>query len=420
MSKILDRLEAASLADPLVFGITHVPLDSGRPWKMTHRAWLPAIYNAGNPFLIEKDPLGYRKDVVIIKATQMGITTMAIIRALHFLMGWDVRVWFGLPRERDVNDFVGTRLDPMIKASPLLSSRISQPNNNSTKAFKPASFLYIVPMLSEPRSIPVDMVVADEVDLTPQVNVDVARNRMDASPWKISIMLSTPTFPDYGIDRYYKESDMREWLVKCPECGHEQELDWEINLMIEGNPDRPRKVWYGCEKCGAELDLDTINNNGRWVAKRPDAFSIGFHLHQMLNTPAPELYRIYNSPSTNIEEFWRKRLGKPHAVEGGQLSVEDLKGLLFTRKVEKKNFPESGKMYFAGADQGNTINMVVVEYDPLKPENLDIVLAEAIPLSVGFKRLDAVMGQFNIRMMVVDGNPNRHNALALTENTKAG
>ena len=47
--------------------------------------------------------------------------------------------------------------------------------------------------------------------------VELARKRLGHSSYGWELALSTPTFPGYGIDAAFMETDQRFWLLKCAE-----------------------------------------------------------------------------------------------------------------------------------------------------------------------------------------------------------
>jgi hypothetical protein len=403
------KLAELTRRDPLAFALTHVDLLDNKKWELDTRAWLPEIFNQVNPWVVEKNPTYYpTKTLAVIKSTQAGITTLAISKALHFLSNWTVRVGYMLPRWRDLQDFASTRLDPIIKTSPYLRSiKKPEPDNASVKAIN-NSYLFFMEGTVEPRSMPIDMLLVDEVDLCDPPNVGTAINRMDASPWKLLTYLSTPTLPNTGIDAIYQTSDQREWTVHCT-CGHWQIMDWDKHLRIRGNPNDPEDVWFACEKCDRVLTVHDIQN-GEWIAQMPSQANtaFGYHIHQMLTTSARELYKHYRDPTQSIAEFWRKRLGKTYTMQGGSVTRDDILINCFTEPYEMQPAHDGGgDTYVMGADQGNRIHVVIGKI-PKGKKSIQVVWVETIPLEKGFDRLKQLVKLFRIKRGVVDRNPNAH------------
>jgi hypothetical protein len=267
----------------------------------------------------------------------------------------------------------------------------------------------------EPRMMPADALFVDEVDLSNPDNMSTALNRLDASRWKLATYLSTPTVPNYGIHGLYETSDKRQWLVKCPKCNYEQPLDWELNLRIEGARNKPSKVFYGCVKCNAEITVPHIQT-GRWVAEYPDLSRevAGFHVHQMLTTPAEELYAHFRDPQQKLVEFYRKRLGKPYEIGSGSVTREDFLVTCFDTPYDEEYVHDNESTYYLGADQGNEIQVVIAKKEK-DSKRKKVVHVELIPLQAGFDRLAQLMNLYKIRRAVVDGSPNRHSAINLID-----
>jgi hypothetical protein len=409
---INDELQSIVLRDPLAFGISYIDLLEGKKWEVATRAWATEIYQAVNPWVVEKYPTDEPKRVVVTKSTQAGISTWGMVRMFHFATNWPVRIFYTLPRQQDVLDFVTTRIDPMIKASPYLRNLQGTPDSAHAKKIGD-SYLFFMELSVEPRMMPADALFVDEVDLSNPDYMSTALNRLDASRWKLSYYLSTPTIPNYGIHGLYTASDSRQWLVKCPKCRHEQPIDWEINLRVVGVASKPDRVYYGCIKCDAEITIQDMQF-GRWVAEHPGADMIGYHVHQMLTTPAPALYTLYRDPQTKLVEFYRKRLGKPYELGGGSITRDDILVTCFDSPYDPEPSYDGKSTYYLGADQGNEIQVIISKDEPGK-NRPKIVHIEAIPIEQGFNRLAQLINLYKVRYGVVDANPNRHASIALTD-----
>ena len=49
----------------------------------------------------------------------------------------------------------------------------------------------------------------------PEYLIPVVEKRLGGSIYKIKRFVSTPSYSDYGVNRKFKEGDMREWFIKC-------------------------------------------------------------------------------------------------------------------------------------------------------------------------------------------------------------
>jgi hypothetical protein len=409
-----DELGSLTRRDPLAFGITYIDLLEDKQWEVKTRQWATEIYATVNPWLIEKYPVNQARQMVVTKSTQAGISTMALVKAFHLASNWSVRIGYTLPRQQDTIDFVTTRADPAIESSPYMKDKLGNPNSTHAKRIG-KSYIFFIEMSTEPRMMPLDALFVDEVDLSNPDNLATVLNRLDASRWKLQTYLSTPTVPNYGIHGLYSASDMREWLVKCPKCSQEQPIDWEVNLRIVGPQNKPERVFYGCGACNAEITVEHMQT-GRWVAQHPDLSKdlVGFHIHQMLTTPADALYKIFRDPRTTLIEFYRKRLGKPMEIGGGSVERDDFLANCFDLPYEWEDEFDGESTYYLGADQGNEIQVVIGKREK-HSRRLKIVHVELIPITRGFDRLAQLMDIYHVKKAVGDGSPNRHAMLGMVK-----
>jgi hypothetical protein len=400
------------LRNPLAWGITYVDLLENKQWEVETRRWIVEPYLVLNPWALEKYPVGQPRRMSIEKSTQAGISTMALVKVLHFATNWSVRIGYTLPRDQDALDFTSTRFDPVIKASTYLRSKLGQPDSAHAKQIG-KSYIFFLGMNTEPRMMPLDAVYVDEVDLSDPDNLSTVLNRLDASRWALNFFLSTPTVAGYGIDGLISTSDMREWMVQCPQCNTWQSLDWEQNLRIVGPQNKPERVYYGCASCNTELTPEHIQT-GQWVPQQPDLTNehTGYHITQMMTKSAPELYKHYRDPQTKLAEFYRKRLGKPYEIGGGSISRDDFLVTCFDEPYAEELSWMPDATYYMGIDQGNELQVIIGKIEN-GSKRKKIVHVEIISIEKGFRRAKQLMELFKVRYCVIDGNPNRHDALDL-------
>jgi len=173
------------------------------------------------------------------------------------------------------------------------------------------------------RSIQVDCVKFDELDLMAEDVRTKALGRMGHSTVKREVYISNPTLPDYGIDAVWNESDQRSYLHRCP-CGN-----W-VNAL-ETFPDcvavRDDGTGYvRCMKCGREVTERTI---GEWVPAYPDRSNDmeGYqwsHLTSSFNDPAEILENYTNPPKGNLDDVYRLRLGLAHVSQEDKLEISQV------------------------------------------------------------------------------------------------
>jgi len=139
-----------------------------------------------------------------------------------------------------VGEFSKSRFGPLIRENPDVIGRWVKDTDSVTLKNVGGAFLYLRgarlsqavggPGVEEKesvalRSIPVDRVVFDELDLMDDEVVSKARGRMGASEMQEEAYLSNPTGEGGGIHRLWLESDQREWERRCGGCGRWQSAD---------------------------------------------------------------------------------------------------------------------------------------------------------------------------------------------------
>ena len=182
--------------------------------------------------------------VVIRKAAQMGASEYAISRALHFAITRGGSVMYFFPSDQDVADFSRDRFAPAIGQDRYLAGLVRDTDTIGLRQIGKGS-IYFRGTRSTPhlKSVPADFLIFDELDEMEAAKIDLARKRVGHSIYGWELALSTPTFPEYGIDAAFLETDQRFWLLRCPSCGRDWCLE-DLFLEHHGSPQDPR-----CEIC---------------------------------------------------------------------------------------------------------------------------------------------------------------------------
>jgi phage terminase large subunit GpA-like protein len=168
------------------------------------------------------------------KGAQIGITETQILKTMHGLIysRYPQGVLYLFPTVNDVTDFSRGRFGPLLADNPEIENQVSSTDAVGVKRIR-RSMLYlrgaratgriegVKRTSSQLKSVPVDRVVFDEVDEMEAAMVDLALERMAHSTAKEEAYLSTPSIPDFGIDKLYNQSDQRVWMLRCEACGTE-------------------------------------------------------------------------------------------------------------------------------------------------------------------------------------------------------
>jgi hypothetical protein len=338
-------------------------------------------------------------DIVIIKGSQVGMTTMQVVKLLFMMDNNRLTVIYTFPTQDQVNKFAGARFGPMINRTKYLKERIGGLNNNSVKNIGD-SYVYFSGTFTESQaiSVPADIVIHDELDFSKPDIREVYSSRLSHSKWKYTWLFSTPTVPDYGIDAAYKKSDQRRWLIKCEHCGKWQECTFFKNIVTIKRETGLKHRFWGCYKCKKPLN----RANGKWVQKLQKKSAHGYFIPPSICpwiTPK-DLIKLKRNGTNNISVFYQFHLGQAYA--GGD---NVLNRAILLNAMSKSPFPDVGENYFMGVDQGNTLHYEISRHT--EDNKREVVFYGT---TTDFKYLDFLMEKWNVRACVIDALPNTHDA----------
>jgi phage terminase large subunit GpA-like protein len=225
---------------------------------------------------------------VVMKPVQVGATEVLLNTAAYYLAHAPSTVMVVQPNQEMSKRLSRQRVQQMIELSPALKNIVATQrsrggNEMALKVASTGGTLVIASARSAAglRSLPARVVLCDEVDsyLTDlgegsPFDLAAARATTFGSQKRIAA-ISTPTYAGQSlIDRLYNESDRRKWFVPCPQCGHEQPLEWE---GLRWEPGEPDSVRYRCVSCGGEFSPTVLkaNSTGRW---KPTAEACHMHV----------------------------------------------------------------------------------------------------------------------------------------------
>jgi DNA-directed RNA polymerase subunit RPC12/RpoP len=378
----------------LIWAVSNIQLPKAAKWDFSNRAWQPAI-------LDDKS-----QQIVCQKPTQVGMSTVFLIKMLHYATNNTCRLMYTLPRQDDVYDMVNSRLREIIAESPAVKSQLTDIDNVRMKKFG-TSFLHFSEMSVPPRMLDVDWIVNDEVDLSNPDNLQQITSRLDASSIGIQHRISTPTIDDFGINSIYKLSDKKQWLVECSYCSFEQAMDWDLNVAHKNEA-----TWYICAKCHNRLYPEDINA-GHWVATNPSSPISGYQINQMMVTSiTPEkLYSEYEK--VRRKTFYNNRLGLPYSAASVTMDIATLKNNCFrSNHLQEFSAIDPDAQYVLGCDQGNLLHVVIGK---LSGTQIQIVWLGVID---SFDELNKLIKRFKIRKGVIDALPNHHDSRKIAESSR--
>jgi len=227
--------------------------ENGQPIEFTEHRFMKQIYNDLAPIQVIK------------KASQVGASTMEILKMLHSARFWGINQIYTLPTRDDVFKFVQSKVNRIIKVNSCIKKGVAAKSVDSIeqKQIGKAS-VFFKGTFTEREAIMLssDRNIHDELDKSkPEVVRDYA-SRMGYSKIREQHYFSTPTIPDFGIDKLFQGSDQKYWRFNCPHCGYRQHMEWEKNVDMD-------KQTYVCQECRKELTPQMINKLGSWEARFP-------------------------------------------------------------------------------------------------------------------------------------------------------
>jgi hypothetical protein len=382
------------------------------PWTWAPSPWTLAMHDSKAEMNIGQ------------KSAQMAFTETVLNITFYKIDIEHTDVLYVLPTKMpDASVFSAARFDSVLELSPHLNELFSSVKNIDHKKAGAVN-LYVRGSNSRSalKSIPVGVIVFDEVDEMNQENIPLAEARTDFQEKPIVWKISTPTVPNTKINAAFNSSTQEHFFFDCPRCGQKEELIFPDNIVITAehkDDSRIKDTHLICSKTRLELPHEAKKewlsvDNTLWVPATEGFDARGFHINQ--------LYSIVKPPSAvalsylkglvdkvSEQEFYNSRLGLPHIVEGAQVNPEQIEQLLTSRR--KNDAPPENTIITMGVDQGSWLHYEIAAWRfPSLGSDLNMS-AECEVLTEGkckhFHELDTLMKQWQVNGCVIDAQPER-------------
>jgi hypothetical protein len=350
---------------------------------------------------------------IFIKGAQIGATETLVLKTLHgHIFGrYPQGSMYLFPTTRDVSDFSKARFDPLIQLNPFIGEHVKSAGIKGTDAQNIKKIgrghLYLRGAKSTRniggakksstglKSAPVDRVVFDELDEMEPKMIELAKHRVMHSEVKELMYLGTPTIPDYGADKMYKQSDQRIWMLECPKCGKETCLETEFPNSLRRRVDG--SVYRCCIHCEGELHP----SKGRWVAQFPSKSKdlVGWwisQLNSMYVDPAYILSIYENPPDGDIAEVMNSHLGRAYLPAENRLTQQEV----FACCGEDAEQLKSDNPTCMGVDVGRDLHVVIGE----RKNRQALKIIRTVRVS-SFNDLHDLAQRFNTKCAVLDLYP---------------
>ena len=358
------------------------------------------------------------------KAAQMGFTETVLNITFFYIDIHGIDCLYVLPSKTpDASDFSAARFDTALDLSPHLQNMFSNVKNvGHKKAGNTNLYIRGAKSRSGLKSVPVGILVLDEVDEMNQDNIPLARERQSGYDLNIDWSISTPTINNFGINADFEISSQNEFFFKCPACSKLINLTFPESLEIVGddfNDPTIHESYLKCKECGAKLPHENKAewlSTGRWVSAYEGRLVAGWGINQLYSTtvsPGKFVYSYYKGTTNpaDEQEFFNSKLGLPHIVEGAKLTDKDLDACIGDHLTKQEN--ETG-LVTMGIDVGTHLHFEIDKWT-LYPGMIDLnAEARCQVLAVGkvihFEELDILMRAYNVSGCVIDMQPERRKA----------
>ena len=402
----------------------------GRPFTLDRFLPLKAIYEDTHP------------RIVIIKPAQRGVSEFAINYASFALdRGADVwtdgtknglNVGYVFPTKNALEDFSKERISGLVEETEYLQALLDDGDHFNAVTFKQVgqSYLYLRGGWSVRalKSFPADIIILDEYDEMAAGAPALARRRMNASPVRREIDISTPTIPGFGIHELYLQSD-RQIYEQRHACGEWVNFDFWRDVRVDGQtyevaggrgwrywtPEliRASDVTLHCPVCKEILTEEERCAEGRWRAEAPNVKGIRGYWVPWWPFPVADLteYAVtaVSQDPTEITELHRSDLGRPYEVGGKRITREQLAAL--SHELPNGLLPDMPwRDTTLGVDVGSRFH-----YRVSSTGTDGHRYVRAMGSVESWTDLDVLMARYSVRLAVVDAFPEQHAARAFVD-----
>jgi len=381
-------------------------------------------YLKGEPFTFAGHE--YQEDIlneeapnlVIIKSAQIGISEMSARLAISrcaLINGFSAI--YTLPSATRAQEFMKTRIDPVVQASPYLKSLVSSDVDNASVKRFGDSYLWLKGCQVDRQAIstPADLLIFDETDNSDLDVMTLFESRIIHSEYKMTVKLSTPTVPGYGISLAFEESRRNFHFCQCNHCGHWFSPSYYDhvrvpnfkgdlqNLSKQDFADKDflwRQAYTECPSCGDAVDM--VAAKREWVMENTsdNYFDVGYKVSPF---SCPKMITAADLVKASVtfnrrQDFVNQRLGEAMADSESSLTEED-----FVRAIIPKAELAADWSYVMGLDMGTLCWATVMAVSP--QGQLIVTHIESIRVHQVVERVVELSKQWKVRVLVVDRGP---------------
>lgn len=377
------------------------------------------------------------------KCSQVGLSEASARKALGITaISKNKNIMYVGPTRTWSSKFSTSRLKPIIDNSPMLSSMLSPNAKGSELLGIGTSFLHLggtTGAATGAISVPASDIFIDEVDFCDPVVVGKYESRLkhakeDQYGRKGRVnYFSTPTVPDYGINKHFKVSDQKHYQCQCSKCQQWFEPDYFEHIRI---PDLDKPIadvtpedinagtydimgaYMECPVCKHDVWEDLCNPKRRkWVARYPEAIVSGYQIYPW------DVPKVNSIPSIlmqmtgyeNIADYYNFTIGIPYTDHNNSFLMAPFENGRHSQWVEGKVEGDQ-RRFSMGVDVGKTSHIVIGFENRIG--KLEVVYMETYKSSKDkllSERIIELAKAFQTRSIVIDAAPDFSTAQAVAK-----
>lgn len=318
-----------------------IKTESGQPLDFHAHRFMFDIYADRSPFICS------------MKGAQVGFTTYEILKSLHEAKNDGIDIIYVLPTADDVKQFSGGKTNRMIDNNPILQEWTNDKDSVEQKRVGKATIYYKGSWTERTAlMISAQKLIVDEYDRCKPSIVEQYDSRLQHALNPRKAFFSNPSFPDVGIDRWYKVSDQKKLNI-THSCGGRFVMD-------EGCIDYAQEK-YLCPSCRGEI-TDEERRMGEWYDRddrKWDGTLEGYEWSgwwiPLWISPMFGAKKIANYKKTKTAEYFANFVaGLPYVNSNDMLSQSVLE-----RNLTKEINAQQGRVII-GLDTGHNLHYTMM------------------------------------------------------------
>jgi len=310
------------------------------------------------PFLVPiyAYPLRERRYLAIQKASQLGLSTYAIARAIYECLKRQCDVMYVLSSWPVVKKFVLSKINPILASMGIRA----EPDSVESKGIG-GSMLHFTggQKVTQAISITADFLILDEFSFLDPTTRDTFEDRLLASEEAMTLCLSIPSGTESGIESIVAATKLFIWHVKCRSCGRTVPLDpREYERIIRLGDDG--YTWqFTCLACDKPLDPNDpdatqVRAEGFYLPINPHAEQDGFLVSTLYNPERSAAWFKDMERKREASRFYPGVIGVPYVTSVRIEFTELMRKVLPEAEWTTKRQPA----IVAGVDYGKVFHIV--------------------------------------------------------------